>query len=208
MEPFNLDRQHLAGMRIKLYDARRQGLVGYLSLGHKSKPPLVLAIGDHFLKVVKLNPFRQERKERHIPNRAKRQQRWLVLFYLVFRISFLIGVGKYSNDHRSAAGLVGLLRRLDCDPGFAQLLRGLLVAFGLESLDVDLLLIAAMIAKIQRSVLVGGSFADQVGRRASLRICNPGSKQKHDRRKEKMFLQLLDSQKLFRVLTLSVAPKK
>jgi hypothetical protein len=66
-----------------------------------------------------------------------------------------------------------------------------------------------VIPEVKRSVLIGAGFADQLRRIAGLSACAGGGERDHDERDDgKVFHQLLDSPKVFRVLTLNVGQKK
>ena len=161
------------------------------------------------MEAVVQHPFRQEREERQVPNRSKGKQRRFVLLDPVLRVPLLVGVGSDAHDYRSLAGLVRLLCRLDSDRRVAHFLRSLFVAFDFIPLDVNLLFVAAMIPEIKRPVLIGGGFADQLRRITGLSACAGGGERDHGERDDgKVFLQLLDSPKVFRVLTLNVGHKK
>ena len=81
----------------------------------------------------------------------------------------------------------------------------LFIALYFITLDVNFLLVPAMIAEVERPVLIGCGLADQLRRGAILSASTRWGERHHSKQNNgNMSYQLLDSQRVFRVLTLTL----
>ena len=81
-------------------------------------------------------------------------------------VAVLIGIGGNANANRCSSRLIRAGGRLDGCNRFANFFGFLFAAFALEPLHANLLLVAAMIAEVERSILIRGGFANKLGRGA------------------------------------------